>query len=46
MVGLLLEYVERYTYLGMFIRIRNYDYDITRQLRSIILRTDIIGENI
>ena len=41
-VGVLLEYFERYTYLGMFIRIRNYDYDITRQLRSIIFRTDIL----
>ena len=40
--GVLLEYVERYKYLGMIIHVRNDDYDITRQLRSIILRTNIL----
>ena len=38
----LLEYVERYKYLLMNIHVRNDDYDITRQLRSIILRTNIL----
>ena len=42
LAGVLLEYVERYTYLGMIIHVRNVDYDITRQLRSIILRTNIL----
>ena len=37
-----LEYVERYKHLGMIIHIRNDDYDITRQLRSIILRTNML----
>ena len=41
-VGLLLVYVDRYKYLGMIIHIRNDDYDITRQLRSIIFRTNIL----
>ena len=40
--GVLLEYVERYKYLGMIIHVRNDDYDITRQLRSIILRTNML----
>ena len=40
LAGVLLEYVERYKYLG--IQVRNDDYDITRQLRSIILRTNIL----
>ena len=44
LAGVLLEYAERYKYLG--IHVRNDDYDITRQLRSIILRTNIITENI
>ena len=38
----ILEYVEGYKYLGMIIHIRNYDYDITRQLRSTLLRTNIL----
>ncbi len=42
LAGVLLEYVERYKYLGMIIHVRNGDYDITRQLRSIILRTNIL----
>ena len=42
LAGVLLEYVERYNYLGMIIHVRNDDYDITRQLRSIILRTNIL----
>ena len=42
LAGVLLEYVERYKYLGMIIHVRNDDYDITRQLRSIILRTNIL----
>ena len=41
LAGVLLECVERYKYLGMIIHIRNDDYDITVQLRSIILRTNI-----
>ena len=46
LAGVLLEYVERYTYLGMIIHVRNDDYDITRQLRSIILRTNILLRNL
>ncbi len=48
LAGVLLEYVERYKYLGMIIHVGNDDYDITRQLRSKILRTNIesIAENI
>ena len=42
LAGVLLEYVVRYKYLGMTIHVRNDDYDITRQLRSIILRTNIL----
>ena len=42
LADVLLEYVERYNYLGMIIHIRNKDYDITRQLRFIILRTNIL----
>ena len=42
MAGVLLEYVERYKYLGMIIYVRNGDYDITRKLRSIILPTNIL----
>ena len=42
LAGLLPEYVERYKYLGMIIHVRNDDLDITRQLRSIILRTNIL----
>ena len=42
LAGVLPEYVERYKYLGMIIHVRNDDYDITRQLRSIILRTNIL----
>ncbi len=42
LAGVLLEYVERYKYFGMIIHVRNDDYDITRQLRSIILRTNIL----
>ena len=42
LAAVLLEYVERYKYLGMIIHVRNDDYDITRQLRSIILRTNIL----
>ncbi len=42
LAGVLLEYVERHKYLGMIIQVRNDDYDITRQLRSIILRTIIL----
>ena len=29
LAGVLLEYVERYKYLGMIIHVRNDDYDIT-----------------
>ena len=36
LAGVLLEYVERYNYLGMIIHVRNDDYDISRQLRSIL----------
>ena len=42
LAGVLLEYVERYKYVGMIIHVRNYDYDMTRQLRSIILRTNVL----
>ena len=42
LAGVLLEYVERYKYLGMIIQVRNDDYDITRQLKSIIFRTNIL----
>ena len=42
LAGVLLEYVERYKYLGIIIHVRNDDYDITRQLRYIILRTNIL----
>ena len=42
LAGVLLEYVERYKHLGMIIHIRNDDYDNTRQLRSILLRTNIL----
>ena len=42
LAGVFLEYVERYTYLGMIIHARNYDYDFTRQLRSILLRANIL----
>ena len=42
LAGVLLEYVERYTYFGMIIHVRNDDYDMTRQLRCIILRTNIL----
>ena len=42
LAGDLLEYVERYKYLRMIIHVRNDDYDITRQLRYFILRTNIL----
>ena len=42
LAGVSLEYVERYTYLGMIIHVRNDDHDINGQLRSIILRTNIL----
>ena len=42
LAGVLLEYVERYKNLGMIIHIRNDDYDTTSQIRSIILRTNIL----
>ena len=42
LAGVLPEYVERYKYIGMIIHVQNDDYDITRQLRSIILRTNIL----
>ena len=32
LAGVLLEYVERYKYLGMIIHVRNDDYDITKQV--------------
>ena len=38
----LLEYVERYNVLGMIIHIQNDECDITRQLRSLLLRTNIL----
>ena len=41
LAGVLLEYVERFKYLAMIIHVRYYDYDITRQLRSINLRINI-----
>ena len=42
LAGVLLDYVERYNYLEMIIHIRNHDYDITRQLTYIIIRTNIL----
>ena len=42
LAGVLLEYVERYKYIGMIIHVRDDDNDITRQRRSIIFRTNIL----
>ena len=42
LAGVLLEYVERYKYLGLIIHVRNDDYATTRQFRTIILRTNIL----
>ena len=42
LAGVFLEYVERYKYLGLIIHVRNDDYATTRQLRTIILRTNIL----
>ena len=40
--GAKLQYVDSYKYLGMFIHVRNDDLDIVRQLKSVILRTNIL----
>ena len=40
--GANLQYVDSYKYLGMFIHVRNDDLDIVRQLKSVILRTNIL----
>ena len=37
-----LQYVDSYKYLGMFIHVRNDDLDIVRQLKCVILRTNIL----
>ena len=37
-----LRYVESYKYLGMFIHVRNGDLDIVRQLKCVILWTNIL----
>ena len=39
--GTKLQYVDSYKYLGMFIHVRNDDLDIVRQLKCVILRTNI-----
>ena len=40
--GAKLQYVDSYKYLGMLIHVRNDDLDIVRQLKSIILQTNIL----
>ena len=40
--GTKLQYVDSYKYLGMFIHVRNDDLDIVRQLKCVILRTNIL----
>ena len=37
-----LQYVDSYKYLGMYIHVHNDDLDILRQLRSVILRSNIL----
>ena len=36
----MLQYVDSYKYLGMFIHVRNDDLDIVRQLKCVTLRID------
>ena len=40
--GAILQYVDSYKYLSMFIHVRNDDLDIIRQLKCVILRTNIL----
>ena len=40
--GVNLQYVDSYKYLVMFIHVRNDDLDIVRQLKSAVLRTNIL----
>ena len=40
--GAKLQYVDSYKYLGMFIHARTHDLDIVRQLKCVILRTNIL----
>ena len=40
--GAKLQYVDSYKYLGMLIHVHNDDLDIVRQLKSVILRTNIL----
>ena len=40
--GAKLQYVDSYKYLGMFIHVRNDDIDVVRQLKCVILRTNIL----
>ena len=40
--GAKLQYVDSYKYLGMLIHVCNDDLDIVRQLKSVILRTNIL----
>ncbi len=40
--GAKLQYVDSYKQPGMFIHVRNDDLDIVRQLKSVILRTNIL----
>ena len=37
-----LQYVDSYKYLGTFIHVRNDDLDIVRQLKCVILRTNLL----
>ena len=40
--GAKLQYVDSYKYLGMFIHVRNDGLDIVKQLKCVILRTNIL----
>ncbi len=40
--GAKLQYVDSYKYLGMFIHVHNDDLDVVRQLKCVILRTNIL----